>query len=177
MTQSETTVAVFNSHDQAEQAVLALAKAGIDPRKISIIGRDFKSEEHALGFYTIGDRLKSFGGLGAFWGTLAGILFGAFVMFIPVFGHLIVLGPLASTIVSGIEGAAIGGAAGALVGALTAIGVPKDQAIRYEAAVGANKFLVTVQGSNEDTKLSKSVLQPMQPVELNTHEQKEVQTA
>jgi uncharacterized membrane protein len=98
-------------------------------------------------------------------------------MFIPVFGHLIVLGPLASTIVSGIEGAAIGGAAGALVGALTAIGVPKDQAIRYEAAVGANKVLVTVQGSNEDTKLSKSVLQPMQPVELNTHEQKEVQTA
>jgi len=175
MAQSQTSVAVFDTHEQAENAVRALGKAGIDFSKISIVGRDFESEEKALGFYRIGDRVRSFGGLGAFWGTLAGILLGAFVMFIPVFGHLIILGPLASTIVSGVEGAALGGVAGALVGALTAIGVPKDAAIRYDTAIRANKFLVTVQGSSIDAELCKEVLEPMHPVELETHELTEEQ--
>ena len=177
MTQDGITVAVFDTHDQAERAVRAVNNAGIELPKISIVGRDFESEEHALGFYSLGDRVRSFGGFGAFWGTLAGLLFGAFVMFIPVFGHLIILGPLASTIVSGIEGAAIGGAAGALVGALMSIGVPKDSAIRYEKAIRANKFLVTVQGSRADMELCKDVLQPMQPAELEIHELKEEQLA
>ena len=87
MTHHGITVAVFDSHERAEGAVHALNNAGIDLKKISIVGRDFQSKEHAVGFYKLGDAMKSFGGLGAFWGTLAGILFGAFVMVIPVFGH------------------------------------------------------------------------------------------
>ena len=177
MTQDGITVAVFDTHEHAERAVRALNNAGIDLRKISIVGRDFESEEHALGFYSLGDRVGSFGRFGAFWGTLAGILLGAFVMFIPVFGHLIILGPLASTIVSGIEGAVIGGAAGALVGALVSIGVPKDSAIRYEKAIRANKFLVTVQGSRVDMDLSRDVLRPMEPSDLETHGLREEQPA
>jgi hypothetical protein len=177
MTQDGITVAVFDTHDQAERAVRAVNNGGIDLRKISIIGKGVQREEHALGFYTLGDRVRFFGGFGAFWGTLAGILLGAFVMFIPVFGHLIILGPLAATVVSAIEGAAVGGAAGALVGALVSIGVPKNSAIKYETALRANKFLVTVQGSRGDMDLARDVLRPMQPAELETHELKDVQPA
>lgn len=169
MNSSGVTVAVYETHDAAERAVKTLRNAGLDLRKISIIGRDYYSEEHALGFFNMGDRAKFFGKLGAFWGTLAGILFGAFVMFIPVFGHIIVLGPLAATIVSGLEGAAVGGAAGAVVGALTGIGIPKDSAIRYEAAVRADKFLLTVQGGQDDITLAESTLAPTQPLSLETH--------
>lgn len=169
MTKGGITVAIFESHDKAERAVHALGDAGIDLRKISIVGRDIQSQEHAVGYYTFGDRMRFFGGLGAFWGTLAGILLGAFVMVIPVFGHLIILGPLAATIVSGVEGAAVGGAAGALVGALTGLGVPKESAIRYELAVEADKFLVTVQGSREDIALAEDVLGAANPTAVETH--------
>lgn len=169
MTTNGITVAIFETHDDAERALHALNNAGIDLRKISIVGRDYQTEEHATGFYKLGDRMRFFGGLGAFWGTLAGILLGAFVMFIPVFGHLIVLGPLASTIVAGLEGAALGGATGALVGALTAIGVPRNSAIRYELAVEANKFLVTVQGGRDDIERAEQVLGTAGSTSVETH--------
>jgi hypothetical protein len=169
MTKGAITIAIFESHEDAERAVHSLSDAGIDLRKISIVGRDFQSEEHAVGFYKLGDRMRFFGGLGAFWGTLAGILLGAFVMVIPVFGHLIILGPLAATIVSGAEGAAVGGAAGALVGALNGLGVPRESAIRYELAVEADKFLVTVQGSNQDVALAQEVLGAASPATVETH--------
>jgi uncharacterized membrane protein len=129
MNYSGVTVAVYETHDEAEGAVRALRNAGIGFQKISIVGKDVSTREQAIGFFNLGDRARFFGKFGAFWGSLAGILLGSFVMFIPVLGHIVILGPLAATVVSGLEGAALGGAAGALVGALTAIGVPRDSAI------------------------------------------------
>lgn len=163
------TVALYETHEGAEKAVKALRNAGIDFRKISIVGRDYQTEEQAVGFFNMGDRMKFFGKFGAFWGTLAGILLGAFVMFVPVFGHIVILGPLAATVVSGVEGAVMGGAAGALVGALTGIGVPRNSAIRYQTAIEAGQFLLTVQGSQSDLALAESVLHPSGAVSLSSH--------
>mgnify|MGYP000485768649 FL=1 len=61
-------------------------------KKISIIGRDYHTEEYVIGFLNAGDRAKIFGKLGAFWGGLMGILFGCAMMFSPVVGHVIVMG-------------------------------------------------------------------------------------
>jgi uncharacterized membrane protein len=163
------TIAVYESHELAERAVKALRDAGIALRKISIVGKDVHSEEHAVGYFNMGDRAKFFGKFGAFWGTMAGILLGSFVMFVPVFGHLVILGPLAATVVSGLEGAAVGGAAGALIGALSGLGIPKDSVIRYQKALEADKFLVAVQGSAEDVQLASAVLRPTDPASLESH--------
>jgi uncharacterized membrane protein len=169
MNYSGVTVAVYESHDQAENAVRLLWNAGVDFRKISIVGKDYSTREQPVGFFNMGDRARFFGKFGAFWGSLAGILFGSFMMFIPVVGHLIILGPLAATVVSGLEGAAFGSAAGALVGALTGIGVPKDTALRYQTAIEADNYLLTVQGSAEDRELAEDVLRPTQAVSLESH--------
>jgi uncharacterized membrane protein len=169
MNSSGVTIAIYDSHEAAEKAVKSLRTAGIDFRKISIVGKDYHSEEQPVGYFNMGDRAKFFGKFGAFWGTLAGILLGAFVMVVPVFGHIVVLGPLAATVVSGIEGAAIGGAGGALVGALTGVGVPRDSAIRYQTAIEAGQFLLMVQGSQDDVGLAESVLRPSEAVSLETH--------
>lgn len=169
MNSNGVTVALYDTHEAAEKAVKALRNAGIGFRKISIVGKDYHTEEQPVGYFNMGDRAQFFGKFGAFWGTLAGILFGAFVMVIPVFGHLVILGPLAATIVSGLEGAALGGAAGALIGALTGIGVPKDSAIRYQTAIEAGQFLLTVQGSQDDITLAEAVLRPSNPVSLASH--------
>lgn len=169
MNRNGVTIAIYESHEAAEQAVKALRSAGMDFRKVSIVGKDYVTQEQPVGYFNWGDRARFYGKFGAFWGTLAGILLGSFVMVVPVLGHIIILGPLAATVVSGVEGAAFGAVGGALVGALTSIGVPRNSAIRYETELAADKFLLVVQGSPEDLRLAESVLRPTEPQSMETH--------
>jgi hypothetical protein len=149
-TKSDIAVAVYDLHVQAEGAVKALQRAGFDMKKVSIIGKDYESEEHVVGFLNAGDRATIFGKWGAFWGGLMGILFGSAMMFLPLVGHIIVLGPLAAALVGGVEGAALIGGASALVGALTALGIPRNSVLRYETALKANKFILVVHGDAQE---------------------------
>lgn len=151
-------VALYEQHSQAENAVKALQRAGFDMKKISIIGKDYETEEHVLGFLNAGDRAKIFGKYGAFWGGLMGILFGSALMFIPVLGHIIVLGPLAAMLFGGLQGAAVVGGLSALAGALMSIGIPKDSVLRYETALRANKFMLMVHGDSRDISRAQEVL-------------------
>ena len=57
-TQEDAVVAIYDSHQSAEDAVKALQQAGLDMKRLSIVGQDYRTEEHALGFYTSGDRMK-----------------------------------------------------------------------------------------------------------------------
>lgn len=158
MSKTDIAIATYDSHLQAEEAVHRLAKADFDMKAISILGKDYHSEENVVGYFNAGDRARFFGKLGAFWGGLAGVLFGSALMFVPVVGHIVVLGPIAATIAGGLEGAVIGGGLSALVGALTAIGVPKDSVLRYETALKADKFLVIVHGAGDATRRAHDVL-------------------
>jgi hypothetical protein len=142
-------VAVYPEHRAAEEAMKKLAKAGIDMKTISIIGKNYQTEETPVGYFNAADRAKVFGKLGGFWGGLFGILFGSLFLFIPVFGHIVVLGPLAAVVVNALEGAVLGGGAAAVVGALTAIGIPKNSVVRYETDIKADKFVVMVHGGAE----------------------------
>ena len=121
MSSNDIAVAVYDTHVLAEDAVRRLARARFDMKAISIIGKDYHTEEQPVGYFNAGDRARYFGKLGAFWGGLAGILFGSALMFVPVVGHIVVLGPIAATIAGGLQGAVLGGGLTALVGALTAL--------------------------------------------------------
>ena len=158
MTKTDIAVAVYDIHTQAETAVKALQRAGFDMKKISIIGRDYHTEEHVVGFLNAGDRAKIFGKLGAFWGGLMGVLFGSALMFIPVVGHVIILGPLAATIFGGLQGAVVVGGISALAGALMAVGIPKDSVLRYETALKADKFMLVVHGDAQEIKRAHELL-------------------
>lgn len=137
-------MALFATHEAADGAVRKLAAAGTPLAAISIIGKNYHSEEHAAGYVNAGERAWFLGKFGAFWGGLAGMLLGAGFFYVPVVGPIVVLGPLASTLLGGIEGAVLAGGTSALVGALTALGIPKDSVVRYEAAIKAEQFLVSV---------------------------------
>ena len=131
-------VAVYDLHTRAESAVKALQLAGFDMKKISIVGKDYETEEHVVGYLNAGDRAKIFGKYGELWGGLMGVLFGSAMLFVPVVGHVIVLGPLAATLFGGLQGAVLVGGFSALAGALMALGIPKDSVLRYETALKAN---------------------------------------
>jgi hypothetical protein len=76
-------VGVYSTQTEAEQAVAKLSDASFDITKVSIIGKDYHTEEKVVGYYSTGDRMKSWGGLGAFWGGIWGLLFGAGFFLIP----------------------------------------------------------------------------------------------
>src|ERR1700761_5797582 len=98
MAQEDAIVAVYKSHLEAEHAVQELQNASFDIKKLSIVGKDYHTEEHVVGYYNTGDRMKYWGKLGAFWGGIWGLLFGAAFFFIPGVGPVLVAGPLAAWI-------------------------------------------------------------------------------
>ncbi len=51
-------VATFDTHTQAEAAIKQLQQANVDLKKLSIVGRDYHTEEQAVGYYNAGDRMK-----------------------------------------------------------------------------------------------------------------------
>jgi Heat induced stress protein YflT domain len=119
-------VGIYSSHTAAEARVRELQRSGFDMKNLSIVGKDYHTEEHVIGYYNIGDRMKVWGKLGAFWGGLWALLFGSAFFFIPGIGPLIVFGPLVAWIVGGLEGAVVVGGLSALGAALCGIGIPKD---------------------------------------------------
>ena len=149
---------VFNTHAEAEEAIQLLHRAEFDVKKLSLVGKGFHSEEHPVGFYTLGDRVKSWGGTGAFWGGIWGLLLAPAVFVLPGLGVVGMAGPIVATLVGALEGAVVVGGLSALGAALTQVGVPKDQVIKYEAALKVDKYLLVVHGTAADQETAGKVL-------------------
>ena len=162
-------VAVFPNHQAAETAVKKLAAAGFAMKNLSVVGKGYHTDEKVVGFYNVGDRVKFWGTRGAFWGGLWGLFFGGLFMTVPVIGHVIVLGYLATMVVSGIESAVVYGGLSALGAALYSIGIPKDSVLQYETAVKADGFLVTAHGTAEEMARAKAILGKVTPTRLDLH--------
>ena len=158
MSKGTVAVAIFNTHGEAESAVRELQKSGFDMKKLSIVGKDYHTEEQVVGFYHTGDRMKHWGKLGAFWGWLFGLFFGAGFFLIPGIGPLVVAGPLVVTIVGGLEGAVAVGGLSALGAGLYSLGIAKDSVINYETSIKTDKFLLVVHGSGDDLAKAKDIL-------------------
>ena len=90
MSDKNSVVAVFDSHERAEDAIRELQKSGFDMKKLSIVGKDYHTEEHVVGYYNAGDRMKYWGKLGAFWGGFWGLLFGSAFFWLPGIGPVLV---------------------------------------------------------------------------------------
>ena len=93
-TPSDPVIAVHTNHSGAEAAVKALGRAGFDLKKVSIVGKGYRTEEHAMGFYTLGDRVKAWGASGGFWGAAWGLLLGSAVFVMPPLGVVAAAGPI-----------------------------------------------------------------------------------
>jgi len=169
MDMTDSVIAVYPDHQAAEEAVKSLTNAGFEMKQLSVIGKGYHTEEKVVGFYNVGDRIKFWGVRGAFWGGLWGMFFGGLFLTIPVVGHVVVLGYLAATAFSAIEGAVLTGGLSALGAALYGIGIPKDSVIQYETALKADGFLVMAHGSAQDVARAKGILGTSNPSSLVVH--------
>jgi hypothetical protein len=165
----DSVVAVFADHNAAETAVKKLAASGFDMKNLSLVGKGYHTDEKVVGFYTAGDRVKFWGSRGAFWGGFWGLFFGALFMTIPLVGHVVVLGYLATVALAGIENAAIVGGLSALGAALYSVGIPKDSVLKYETAVKADSFLVMARGTADEVARAKALLGAINPSRLDSY--------
>jgi uncharacterized membrane protein len=169
MKNGNSVVAIFQTHVEAENAVKELQKSGFAMKKLSIVGRDRHTEEHVVGYYTTGDRMKYWGSLGAFWGSLWGLLFGAAVFWVPGLGPLVVGGPLVSWIVGALEGAVVVGGLSALGAGLYSIGIPKDSILKYEREIASDRFLLVAHGTEAEVRHAKGILDTTGARGVETH--------
>ena len=127
-------------------------------KKLSIVGKDYHTEEHVVGYYTTGDRMMYWGKLGAFWGGFWGLLFGSAFFWVPGIGQLLVAGPLVMWIVGALEEAAVTGGLSALGAGLYSIGIPKNSVLQYETEVKNGKLLLVAHGTPDEVERAKDLL-------------------
>lgn len=162
-------VAIYPTHLAAEAAIRELQNTGFDMKKLSIIGRDYHTDEHVVGYYNVGDRMKVWGKTGAFWGGLWGLFLGSAFFWIPGLGPLLVAGPMVGWIVGTLEGAIVGGGLSVIGAGLYNLGIPKDSVLRYETALKVDKFVLVVHGAPEETMRAKEILHRTTPEVLEHH--------
>jgi hypothetical protein len=169
MSEQNAVVAVYATHVEAEGAVKDLQRAGVDMHTLSIVGKNTHTDEHVVGYYNTGDRMKYWGKVGAFWGGFWGLLFGSAFFAIPGLGPVLVAGPLVAWIVGALEGAAVVGGVSALGAGLIGIGIPKDSVVQYELAIKTDKFLLMVHGGALEVEKARSIFASTHPVNVTVH--------
>src|SRR5579862_4452447 len=163
-------VAIYKSHPEAEAAVKELQRAGFNMKNLSIVGRDYHTEEHVVGYYNAGDRVKFWGKQGAFWGGLWGLLFGSAFFLIPGIGPILVAGPLVAWMVGALEGAVVVGGLSAVGAALYSLGIPKDSILSYETALKTGRFLLIAHGTREEATKAREIINRTKPESTEQHQ-------
>lgn len=140
--QRTTAVGVFDSHADAQRAVQELRGMGFTEAEIGVASR---SNQEGTGGIVSDDTANSMAagaGAGVVAGAGAGALWGLGIALgmLPAIGPVIAGGTLAAIVASTATGAAAAGIVGALIG----LGVPEDEAARYEEEFQAGRTIVTV---------------------------------
>ncbi len=163
-------VAIYDTHEQAEHAIKELQEGGVDLKSLSIAARNTHTDEHVVGYYNAGDRMKYWGKIGAFWGGFWGLLFGSAAFAIPGLGPILVAGPLVGWIIAALEGAVVVGGVSAMGAGLVSIGIPKDSVLKYEVALKTDKFLLVVHGTSDAVAKAKNIIEGTEHSSYTFHE-------
>lgn len=155
----KTVMGLFNTQDEANDALSELDRIGFDVGDISVIARDSSvrdiidvtnvKEDDSLGENIIQGAAGG-AATGGVIGGLTGLLAGLGAITVPGLGALFIGGPIAASL--GLAGAAAttvaaattGVLAGGLVGAFIGLGVPKETAELYQTRIKEGAVLLAV---------------------------------
>src|SRR2546430_12199757 len=125
-------VGVYDTLEQAEEAVHRLDREGFPTKHVSIVTQNLASAKNPHGFITPEDDLTKRGTVtGAWIGGLCSLLVGAAFLWIPGVGPLLIAGRLAALLFAGVEGALAGAATGGLLGALASWSIVEEPLSAY----------------------------------------------
>lgn len=144
-----TVAGLFADRASAEQAIHALEDAGFTGDQIGVAMRDRTAQGVLIEEAQAAEGATAGALGGGLLGGLTGFLIGIGALAIPGFGPVVAGGVLASALgIAGgtaLAGAGFGAAAGGIVGALMAVGIPEPEARHFETGFRAGRVLVTVE--------------------------------
>src|SRR4029453_4238290 len=179
MSEHNAVVGVYNAHTDAEAAVKELQKSGFDMQKLSIVGKDYQTEEHVVGYYNAGRPHEVLGHTGGLLGRVVGPAVRGGPLFYPGYwpchrlrpaGGLARWGPGRGR--GGGGGVWAGGGVGglrALGAGLYSIGIPKDSIVEYETALKSDKFLVMAHGTADEVATATRILETTGAADIAAH--------
>jgi hypothetical protein len=149
-------IGVYNSHDEAMDAVKELKDAGYHVKHLSLIGKA-EIEKVDEGMHAQPKNpLKLAGlGVGTGMGAALGILTGAGLFAIPGLGFLYGAGALVGAI-AGIDFGLIGGG---LATVLATVGIKDEDAKKYQSHLEEGKYLLVAHGSKDDVKKALDIVE------------------
>lgn len=145
------------NQNEASKLVDSLKQGGFRSEDISVLMSDKKgTKAFAESNETKAPEGAAVGaGTGALLGGGLGWLTGVGALAIPGVGPLIAAGP----IMAALSGAALGGTLGGITGALIGMGIPEEDAKRYESSINSGKVLVSVHSDDErETNRAREIL-------------------
>ena len=162
--QSRVVVAVFEQRESAEAAVRDLESAGYPSDDISLVMQRPGSAADIGAGDTKADQGMATGiTAGAVLGGIAGLA----ALAIPGVGVILAAGPLAVAL-GALGGAALGG----LVGSFTGLGIPQEEAVRFDEAVRAGGIVVSVKVDDRaDEERARTTLDQHGPREVGSYTQ------
>ena len=147
----KTIVGLFDDMTQARQAASDLENVGVARNDISLVANNEGAKYAANSGDTVSDTTTTTGGaigqdamVGAGIGGAAGLLIGLTGLAIPGLGWVATAGWLTATLIGAGTGAVLGG----LVGALTSVGVPEEDAANYSEGVRRGGILIAVKAED-----------------------------
>ncbi|MDG0791428.1 YsnF/AvaK domain-containing protein [Cohnella ginsengisoli] len=140
--ESRHVVGVFDSEQAVISAIEDLKALGYSSDQISVVSKNKKElkDIHEETGTKAPQGIATGAATGGVIGGVTGLLAGLGLLAVPGIGPLLAAGPIAATL----SGAAVGAGAGGLVGGLIGLGIPKEEAERYNEYVNDHKLLVIV---------------------------------
>jgi hypothetical protein len=139
---------VFQSAEAADRAVDELMRAGWPRESIGVAyqGEGERFEHRSASDTKTGESAVKGMVAGGTVGGVAGLIAGIAAVTVPGLGLLVAAGPLGAAI----AGAGMGGAVGGLVGSFQGLGIPTEDAERYDQAVREGGLFVSVRAKDDD---------------------------
>src|SRR5687767_3392924 len=146
---SKTVVGLFNNLGEAQNVVRDLVARGIERDDIGFMANEKQVTPGRTDMEREGGDVASGAlagaGTGAAIGGVAGLALALAPLAIPGIGPIVAAGPIAAAL----TGAGLGAVAGGLIGGLTRLGVPDEDAHYYAEGVRRGGILVTVAADDE----------------------------
>lgn len=170
-------IGLFEDEKSADRAVRQLIDRDYPMDQISMLGRPHGIGDDPLGVYyhTVGERMKGWGKLGAFWGGLWGLLAGAAGMFVlPGLGPILAAGPVVEALAGAAAGAAAAGGAMAAGGAVSHLavalrtqGIPEEKLDHLHQAIKEGHYVLLMRCGKDDCPDFRHALSATHPREMD----------
>ncbi|QKC85374.1 hypothetical protein [Mesorhizobium sp. NZP2077] len=161
----KTITGLFDTYDDANDAVGELEATGVPRSDISIVANN-STGWHKGETSEAGEDAATGAGVGAVVGGAGGLLTGLGLMAIPGVGPVVAAGWLAATAVGAVGGAVVGGAAGGIIGAMTQSGVPENDAHVYAEGVRRGGTMVTAKVEDNLVPNAEQILKQYNSVDI-----------